>query len=66
MYDFLNWKRNLHGRNDIVLTVETSKSLKIKINIDPNITSAKKRRGMNRDKAFGTLVRYNHFRGTHL
>ena len=61
MYDFLNWKRNLRGRNDIVLTVETSKSLKIKINIDPNITSAKKRRGMNRNKAFGTLVRYNHF-----
>ena len=62
MYDFLNWKRNLHGRNDIVLTFETSKSLKIKKkNIDPNITSAKKRRGMNRNKAFGTLVRYNHF-----
>ena len=61
MYDFLNWKRNLHGRNDFVRTVETSKSLKIKINIDPNITSAKKRRGMNRNKAFGTLVRYNHF-----
>ena len=61
MYDFLNWKINLHGRNDIVLTVETSKTLKIKINIDPNITSAKKRRGMNRNKAFGTLVRYNHF-----
>ena len=61
MYDFLNWKINLHGRNDIVLTVETRKSLKIKINIDPNLTSAKKRRGMNRNKAFGTLVRYNHF-----
>ena len=51
----------MHGRNDIVLTVETSKSLKIKINIDPNITSAKKGRGMNRNKAFGTLVRYNQF-----
>ena len=30
MYDFLNWKRNLHGRNDIVLTVETSKESKDK------------------------------------
>ena len=42
----------MHRRNDIVLTFETSKSLKIKKkNIDPNKTSAKKRRGMNRDKA---------------
>ena len=43
------------------LQLKQVKSLKIKINIDPNITSAKKRRGMNRNKAFGTLVRYNHF-----
>ena len=66
IYGFLNWKRNLHRRNDIVLSVETSKSLKIKINIDPKKTSAKKRRGMNRNKAFGTLVRHNHFWRTHL